>query len=100
MNPKLSGGTLKFVGAKGTQGVSMGGDDDKDLEAAAAAEALAVMSSGDEADTLSRIRALSDAELVRYYSLLSDTRYVVNVPSLSLLEAEIRARDLPIGRQH
>jgi hypothetical protein len=78
----------------------MGRDDDSDLDAAAAAEALALVSSSDEAGTLARIRALSDAELVRYYSLLSDTRYVVNVPSLSLLEAEIRARDLPLGRQH
>jgi hypothetical protein len=78
----------------------MGGEDDSDLDAAAAAEALALVSSSNQADTLARIRALSDAELVRYYSLLSDTRYVVNVPSLSLLEDEIRSRDLPIGRQH
>jgi len=78
----------------------MGGEDDSDLDAAAAAEALALVSSTNQADTLARIRALSDAELVRYYSLLSDTRYVVNVPSLSLLEDEIRSRDLPIGRQH
>jgi hypothetical protein len=64
----------------------MGGEDDSDLDAAAAAEALALVSSSNQADTLAR--------------MLSDTRYVVNVPSLSLLEDEIRSRDLPIGRQH
>ena len=46
------------------------------------------------------VRALSDEDLVRHFSLLSDSRNVVNVPSLQVLEVEIRRRQLPIGRQH
>jgi two-component system cell cycle response regulator CpdR len=46
------------------------------------------------------VRALSDEDLVRYFSLLSDSRVVANVPSLQVLEAEIVRRQLPIGKQH
>jgi DNA-binding response OmpR family regulator len=46
------------------------------------------------------VGALSDEDLVRYFSLLSDSRVVVNVPSMQVLEAEIRKRQVPVGRQH
>ena len=46
------------------------------------------------------VGALSDEDLVRYFSLLSDSRVVANVPSMQVLEAEIRKRQLPMGRHH
>lgn len=59
-----------------------------------------ILSLSDQAERLQRIRALSDATLVRYYTLLSDTRVLENVSALSVLEDEIVARGLPIGRRH
>ena len=46
------------------------------------------------------IRSLSDRALTRAFTLLSDEREVVNVPSLPDVLAEIIRRDLPIGRRH
>jgi hypothetical protein len=49
---------------------------------------------------LAVIRALSDLDLLRAYVLLSDHSQVTNVAALPLLLAQIRHRDLPIGRFH
>ena len=49
---------------------------------------------------LALIRGLSDLDLVRAYVLLSDHSQVTNVGALPVLLAQIRHRDLPIGRFH
>jgi len=49
---------------------------------------------------LALIEALADEQLTYYFVLLSDERIVRNVPSLPLIEAEMRARDLPGVRRH
>jgi len=54
----------------------------------------------DEARRIARIKAMSDEQLAYYFTLLSDGRIMRNVLSLSLLEAEMRARNLPAGRCH
>ena len=46
------------------------------------------------------IRSLTDRALTQAFTLLSDEREVVNVPSLPDVLAEIIRRDLPIGRKH
>ena len=46
------------------------------------------------------IRSLTDRALTQAFTLLSDEREVVNVPSLPDVLAEIIRRDLPIGRTH
>ena len=62
-------------------------------------ELLALLAD-DPAQRLSRIKALSNEKLVYYFRLLSDARIIRNVPSLSLFEAELRARRLPDGQAH
>jgi hypothetical protein len=55
---------------------------------------------GDDEARRARVKALSDEELTRIYSLLSDSRYIVNVPALPLLEEELERRGLPITKRH
>jgi hypothetical protein len=44
-----------------------------------------------------RISALSDDDLIRFHTLLSDTEVVVNVPSLDALADELGRRGLPVS---
>jgi len=54
----------------------------------------------DEDGRIARSQAMSDEQVGYYFSLLSGVRIMRNVLSLSLLEAEMRARNLPAGRCH
>jgi hypothetical protein len=74
--------------------------DDSDSNEVTLAAIARLQETDDEADRLARIRALSDETLTRYYALLSDSRYIINAPALPLLEAEIKARGLPMGKPH
>lgn len=63
-------------------------------------EAVGLLDIADEAGRRERIGRMSDPELTRCYAMLSDPRYARNVPFLSLLEEELSARGLPLGRIH